>query len=393
MLKYKYDIIFIMNIISKKIEKDHIDIINLWYKTVNKKLILFIHFNINKLEGVICDNSGYFVKTVDNFLGIIDSVTHVVCYDYDHTRAQLNKYNMDDVIDIFNSKNIISLVDYFTKYIEYISIETLYEFCFTKDIGDDLCDSIADCFFYLRNKYKLFDDTQDNQLINLEDDLLDILSDDLENIVVVPAMIEQSIDLEDSKLDDHLIEHLDEHLDEHVEVPLDEHLEVSLDEHLDVSLGVHFDEHLSEDIIDIPPIIQSTVQIEIPTNAEIGSYYFGEKKINPNDEQQKIINEHPDKNILIVACAGSGKTTTILCRIKYLVDSGVPEASIILTTFTRDATNDMRNKLNLLFGRKTLIEIGTMDSIAKRMFIGMPKIQLVKINYMLESMQLNLKNS
>ena len=94
-------------------------------------------------------------------------------------------------------------------------------------------------------------------------------------------------------------------------------------------------------------------------------FYFGNKQVNLTSEQQKVAFEQLDKNILVVACPGSGKTTTIITRIKYLLDQGVPEESIILTTFTRNSANDMRDKLFDIMGYKTNIIVGTIDSISK----------------------------
>lgn len=108
-------------------------------------------------------------------------------------------------------------------------------------------------------------------------------------------------------------------------------------------------------------------EIIIKQNENIFS--FSNKKIILNEQQMKIVKEDIDKNMLIIACAGSGKTTTILCRIKYLIDNGVPLESIILTTFTRDASNDMKKKLDSLFGYKINIEVGTIDSICKKNLI------------------------
>ena len=85
-----------------------------------------------------------------------------------------------------------------------------------------------------------------------------------------------------------------------------------------------------------------------------------------NDEQKKVVFEDLDKNILIIACAGSGKTTTILYRIKHLIESGVPPHQIVLTTFTRDAANDMKKKLTDIVGDDVGIEVGTIDSISLR---------------------------
>lgn len=84
-----------------------------------------------------------------------------------------------------------------------------------------------------------------------------------------------------------------------------------------------------------------------------------------NAEQSKIIFDDPDRRgTLIVAAAGSGKTTTIVLRIKQLVDSGISEENIILTTFTKDAAQDMENKLTSVFGYKPKVVVGTIDSIA-----------------------------
>lgn len=99
------------------------------------------------------------------------------------------------------------------------------------------------------------------------------------------------------------------------------------------------------------------------------TFTFGNKIIRLNEEQTGVVYEDVNENILILACAGSGKTTTILCRIKYLVDQGIDPRSIVLTTFTRDATNNMKSKLDTMFGYKLPIEVGTIDSISKKNII------------------------
>jgi superfamily I DNA/RNA helicase/DNA polymerase III epsilon subunit-like protein len=94
-------------------------------------------------------------------------------------------------------------------------------------------------------------------------------------------------------------------------------------------------------------------------------FYFGDKEIKLSEEQQKIVFEKLDKNMLILAGAGSGKTCTLITRIKFLLDNGVSEDSIVLTTFTRNAASDMREKLFDIMGYRTDITVGTIDSIAK----------------------------
>jgi DNA polymerase III epsilon subunit-like protein len=99
--------------------------------------------------------------------------------------------------------------------------------------------------------------------------------------------------------------------------------------------------------------------------ADENLFFFGNKEVNLTEEQKQIVFEDLDKNILAIASAGSGKTTTTLCRIKHLINNGVAEESILLTTFTRDAANDMKNKLFDIMGYKPNITCGTIDSIAK----------------------------
>ncbi len=96
------------------------------------------------------------------------------------------------------------------------------------------------------------------------------------------------------------------------------------------------------------------------------SFNMGDKKIELSEEQKSIVYADVNKNMLVVAVAGSGKTTTIILRIKYLVDCGINESQIMLTTFTKDAANDMEKKLFEIFGYKPSIIVGTIDSIAFR---------------------------
>ena len=57
---------------------------------------------------------------------------------------------------------------------------------------------------------------------------------------------------------------------------------------------------------------------------------FGKKKpITLTDEQLDIVTANSESHYKVIACAGSGKTTTIICRIKYLIDSGVKPWQII----------------------------------------------------------------
>lgn len=99
--------------------------------------------------------------------------------------------------------------------------------------------------------------------------------------------------------------------------------------------------------------------------ADPNVFYFGDKAIQLTSQQSNMVFEEVQTNMLIVAGAGSGKTTSMISRIKQLVDSGISEASIMLTTFTRNAAQDIRDKLYDIMGYIPEIHVGTFDSIAK----------------------------
>lgn len=94
-------------------------------------------------------------------------------------------------------------------------------------------------------------------------------------------------------------------------------------------------------------------------------FFFKTKQIRLTEEQQTIVYEDMNSDMLVVAAAGSGKTTTTLTRIKHLIDQGIPEDRIMLTTFTWDAARDMKSKLSDILGYQSNVKIGTIDGIAK----------------------------
>lgn len=64
------------------------------------------------------------------------------------------------------------------------------------------------------------------------------------------------------------------------------------------------------------------------------------------DKQQQAVVESKDKNILVVAGAGSGKTKVLTERVRHLLKNGVEPHNIVCITFTNMASQEMRQRLN-----------------------------------------------
>jgi DNA helicase-2/ATP-dependent DNA helicase PcrA len=88
---------------------------------------------------------------------------------------------------------------------------------------------------------------------------------------------------------------------------------------------------------------------------------------NLNQEQLKAASAPLGKN-LIIASAGTGKTSTIVGRIAYLLESGVKPEKILLLTFTNKAAAEMIERLKRYFPEDVIdkIEAGTFHAVSYR---------------------------
>lgn len=88
-------------------------------------------------------------------------------------------------------------------------------------------------------------------------------------------------------------------------------------------------------------------------------------RLNP---EQYAAATSTDKENLIIASAGTGKTSTIVGRIGYLLSSGIKPQEILLLTFTNKAAAEMVERVADLFGKEVAakIDAGTFHAVSYR---------------------------
>lgn len=100
-----------------------------------------------------------------------------------------------------------------------------------------------------------------------------------------------------------------------------------------------------------------------------------------NERQAEAVN-FPKKSVLILAGAGSGKTSVLTARIAHLVSTGQHSArGILAVTFTNKAAQEMQNRLRKLLDKRSVMDmwVGTFHSLSNKMLrenfeaAGLPK--------------------
>lgn len=94
-------------------------------------------------------------------------------------------------------------------------------------------------------------------------------------------------------------------------------------------------------------------------------------ELNP---QQYAAVTAPPGPALVIAGAGSGKTRTLIYRVAYLLENGVPPSNILLVTFTNKAAREMLDRVtNLLPNDIGGLWGGTFHSIGNRLLRKHPE--------------------
>jgi len=111
------------------------------------------------------------------------------------------------------------------------------------------------------------------------------------------------------------------------------------------------------------------------------------------EEQQQIIHHHQG-HAKVNAVAGSGKTTTMVARIRHLLEQGVPAAGIMVLMFNRSARESFATKLaaSLQSSRLAPPEVRTFHSLGLRLVDSfcqrgaLPRRTLITADYQLEAL-------
>lgn len=82
-----------------------------------------------------------------------------------------------------------------------------------------------------------------------------------------------------------------------------------------------------------------------------------------NEQYEAVVDD--SRNILCLACAGSGKSRTLAYKIAYLISKGEEPESIIAFTFTEKAAESIKRRV-----AEALQKLGISENIVGAMFIG-----------------------
>ena len=86
-----------------------------------------------------------------------------------------------------------------------------------------------------------------------------------------------------------------------------------------------------------------------------------------NDQQRQAVLHRGDEPLLIIAGAGTGKTTTLAHRIAQLVIDGADPRRILLLTFSRRASQEMVRRAQRVVQHADIPWAGTYHAIGSRL--------------------------
>ncbi len=109
--------------------------------------------------------------------------------------------------------------------------------------------------------------------------------------------------------------------------------------------------------------------------------------INLNDQQKEAVIAN-DRRILLEACPGSGKTTTLVARVAYqILCQKLSPAAMLTLTFSRASARDMERRFGMLFGALVgqPVHFSTIHSFCYRFLLFCSKKRATVIPELIEN--------
>ena len=89
------------------------------------------------------------------------------------------------------------------------------------------------------------------------------------------------------------------------------------------------------------------------------------------NENQRVVATQINGKFLVLASAGSGKTHCLTKRIQYLISLGVRPWEIVAISFTKKASNEIRERVEKTMGETALdVHMGTFHSLCMRILLA-----------------------
>ena len=131
-------------------------------------------------------------------------------------------------------------------------------------------------------------------------------------------------------------------------------------------------ECLKQQIVEVCPFFQITDDIVTKQNStfktqqkEEHKEYFDTLLTYPLDEQQRDAIVTLGENVLVIAAAGSGKTSTIVAKTHYLVNKlKIDPRRILVITYTRKAAEELQTRVGVAGVECTTFHKHSIDTIA-----------------------------
>src|SRR2546427_5492787 len=111
-----------------------------------------------------------------------------------------------------------------------------------------------------------------------------------------------------------------------------------------------------------PPLFDPLVNLQIDYAREL------------NPQQHAAVTALPGP-ALVIAGAGAGKTRTLIYRVAFLLEQGIPADRILLLTFTNKAAKEMMRRVGGLLGGDIFALLGgTVHSVGNRILRPHPDL-------------------